>query len=221
LRLWREGFDVVYGARASRRGETFVKRRTAAWFYRVFNSLSPLPIPPDAGDYRLIDRRVAAVLRNLPERSRFLKGLYAWVGFKSVGVPYDRPGRAAGMTKWTQWRLWNFALDGLFSFSTLPLRVWTYFGAAIAVVAFAYGGFIVARTLALGVDIPGYASLFTAVLFLGGVQLLSIGILGEYIGRIFLEVKRRPLYVVESSVPSNLVPKGEQAEKERSGPQGN
>ena len=206
LKHWREGFDVVYGVRVSRRSDSFFKRQSALWFYAVFNHLSPLPIPANAGDFRLFDRRVADVIRSLPERNRFMKGLFAWVGFNSIGVPYERPSRTDGQTKWNNWGLWNFALDGLLSFSTVPLRIWTYFGALIAAVAFIYGGFIVARTLLLGVDMPGYASLFTAVLFLGGVQLLSIGIVGEYIGRMFLEVKRRPLYVVESNYPEKHPP---------------
>ena len=201
LKYWREGFDVIYGVRVSRRGDTFFKRQTASWFYAVFNRLSPLPIPANAGDFRLFDRRVADVIRALPERNRFMKGIFAWVGFTSVGVPYERPARIDGHTKWNTWGLWNFALDGLLSFSTVPLRVWTYFGAVIAALAFIYGSFIVIRTLIWGVDMPGYASLFTAVLFLGGIQLLSIGIVGEYIGRMFIEMKRRPLYVVEGSYP--------------------
>jgi glycosyltransferase involved in cell wall biosynthesis len=206
LKHWREGYDVVYGVRVSRRSDRFLKRQSASWFYAVYNRLSPLPIPVNAGDFRLFDRRVADVIRRLPERTRFLKGLFAWVGFKSIGIPYERPARIDGYTKWSPWGLWNFALDGLLSFSTVPLRIWTYFGATIAAVAFIYGGVIVIRTLVMGVEMPGYASLFTAVLFLGGVQLLSIGIIGEYIGRMFLETKKRPLYVVESSYPAHHPP---------------
>jgi glycosyltransferase involved in cell wall biosynthesis len=198
---WREGYDVVYGVRSSRKHDGRMKRTTAALFYSIFNALSPLHMPDNAGDFRLIDRRVADVIRQMPERNRFMKGLFAWVGFSSIGVPYERPQRAAGSTKWNIWSLWNFALDGLFSFSTLPLRVWTYIGGIVALLAFAYGSFIVVRTLILGVVIPGYASLLTVVLFLGGVQLLSIGVLGEYLGRLFIEVKARPLYVVESIYP--------------------
>ena len=204
LEKWREGYDVVYGVRTSRKYDTVAKRTTAAMFYRVFNSLSTLHVPDNAGDFRLIDRRVADVLRQMPERNRFMKGLFAWVGFNSVGVPYERPERAAGNTKWGNWKLWNFALDGLFSFSTLPLRVWTYIGAIVAIFSFSYGSFIIIRTLILGIDIPGYASLLTVVLFLGGLQLLSIGVLGEYLGRLFIEVKKRPLYVVESIYPSDM-----------------
>jgi len=201
LEKWREGYDVVYGVRACRQHDSLAKRTTAALFYRIFNNLSPLHVPENAGDFRLIDRRVADVIRQMPERNRFMKGLFAWVGFNSVDVPYERPKRAAGSTKWGNWRLWNFALDGLFSFSTLPLRVWTYIGATVAILSFCYGSFIIIRTLFLGIVIPGYASLLTVVLFLGGVQLLSIGVLGEYLGRLFIEVKGRPLYIIESIYP--------------------
>jgi len=201
IQRWREGYDVVYGVRTQRRHDGFTKRTSATWFYRIFNSLSRMQIPSNAGDFRLIDRRVADVIRKMPERNRFMKGMFAWVGFNSIGVPYERPARAAGNTKWNNWRLWNFALDGLVSFSTLPLRVWTYVGAVVAALSFFYGSFIVIRTLVLGIDMPGYASLLTTVLFLGGLQLLSIGVLGEYLGRLFIEVKGRPLYVVESTYP--------------------
>jgi glycosyltransferase involved in cell wall biosynthesis len=204
LAAWREGYDVVYGVRTSRRHDSFLKRHSAALFYRVFNRLSGLRMPENAGDFRLIDRRVAEVLRRMPERNRFMKGLFAWVGFRAIGVPYERPPRAAGHTKWNQWRLWNLALDGLVGFSTVPLRVWTYIGAVIAFLAFGYGSFIVIHTLVLGIDLPGYASLLTVVLFLGGVQLLSIGVIGEYLGRLFIEVKGRPLYVVDATYPPSL-----------------
>jgi glycosyltransferase involved in cell wall biosynthesis len=210
IERWREGYDVVYGVRTCRKHDTLAKRASAVWFYRLFNRLSDLHIPENAGDFRLIDRRVADVLRRLPERNRFMKGLFSWVGFRSVGVPYERPARSNGRTKWNHWRLWNFALDGLLSFSTLPLRVWTYVGSVVAALSFAYGSFIVIRTLVLGVDLPGYASLLTTVLFLGGVQLLSIGVIGEYLGRLFIEVKGRPLYIVESTYPPRQSPQGVQ-----------
>jgi hypothetical protein len=170
---------------------------TAGWFYRLFNRLSQTRIPENAGDFRLIDRRAADVLRGLPERNRFMKGLFAWVGFRSIGVPYERAPRAAGTTKWNYWRLWNFAIDGLVSFSTVPLRVWTYVGALVALCSFLYALIIVARVILFGIDVPGYASLMTVVLFIGGVQLLSLGVIGEYLGRLFVEVKGRPVYVVD------------------------
>lgn len=197
LERWREGYDVVYGIRIDRISDTCFKRLTAKWFYRAFNRLAHIEIPENVGDFRLLDRRVADVLRQLPERNRFMKGLFAWVGFRSVGVSYARPPRAVGETKWGFWGLWNFALDGLVSFSTVPLRVWTYIGATVSGLAFLYAIFIVTRVLWLGVDVPGYASLLTATLFMGGMQLLSIGVIGEYLGRLFIETKARPIYVVE------------------------
>jgi polyisoprenyl-phosphate glycosyltransferase len=176
---WRCGYDVVYGVRVKRDSDSASKRITAGWFYRIFNRLSPTPIPENTGDFRLIDRRVADALEGLAERNRFMKGLFAWVGFPSIGVAYERPVRLVGSTKFNYWRLWNFALDGLTSFSTVPLRIWTYVGAVFAILAFCYAAFIVLRTLWFGVEMPGYASLMAIVLFLGGVQLLSLGVLGR------------------------------------------
>jgi glycosyltransferase involved in cell wall biosynthesis len=194
---WREGYDIVYGVRTQRTWDTATKRLSASWFYRVFNTMSPVRIPENVGDFRLVDRRAVEVLRQLPERNRFMKGLFAWVGFNAVGVPYERPPRAAGSTKFNLWRLWNFAIDGVVSFSTTPLRAWFYVGVAIATIAVLYALFIVTRVLILGIDTPGYASLLIAVLLMGAIQLLSLGIIGEYLGRLFLEVKSRPIYVVE------------------------
>ncbi len=194
---WREGYDIVYGVRTQRAWDTTAKRVSAGWFYRIFNSLSPVRIPENVGDFRLVDRRAIEVLRQLPERNRFMKGLFAWVGFNAIGVPYERPQRAAGSSKFNLWRLWNFALDGVVSFSTAPLRAWFYVGVVIAAVAVLYALFIVTRVLIFGVDTPGYASLLIAVLLMGAIQLLSLGIIGEYLGRLFLEVKGRPIYVVE------------------------
>lgn len=197
IRHWRdEGYDMVYGVRQSRRADSTAKRQTAGWFYRVFNRVSDTPIPPNAGDFRLLDRRVVEVLRRLPERNRFMKGLYAWTGFRQLGVPYHRPARQVGSSKFHYWKLWNFALDGIFSFSTLPLRVWSYLGGVIALMAFGYILVIITKVLLLGRDVPGYASLMTTVLFFGGMQLLSIGILGEYLGRLVVESKQRPLYLI-------------------------
>ena len=194
---WREGYDIVYGVRTARRTDTTAKRMSAGWFYWAFNAMSPVRIPANVGDFRLVDRRAAEVLRQLPERNRFMKGLFAWVGFNSIGVPYERPERAAGTTKFNYWRLWNFALDGVVSFSTAPLRAWFYVGLVIAAIAVFYAIFIITRVLILGIDTPGYASLLIAVLLMGAIQLLSLGIIGEYLGRLFLEVKGRPIYVVE------------------------
>jgi glycosyltransferase involved in cell wall biosynthesis len=197
LEKWREGYDVVYGVRSARESDTATKRMSAGWFYRIFNVLSHVKIPANAGDFRLVDRRAVEILRRLPERNRFMKGLFAWVGFNTVGVPYERPARAVGRTKFNIWGLWNFALDGLVSFSTTPLRAWFYVGVVLAGISFLYALFIIARVLLFGIDTPGYASLLSAVLFMGGIQLLSLGIIGEYLGRLFVEVKGRPIYVVE------------------------
>ena len=194
---WREGYDIVYGIRAARTSDTAAKRLSAGWFYWAFNSMSPVRIPANVGDFRLVDRRAVEVLRQLPERNRFMKGLFAWVGFNSVGVPYVRPSRAAGLTKFNLWRLWNFALDGVVGFSTVPLRASFYGGLVIAAIAVLYALFIITRVLLFGIDTPGYASLLIAVLGMGAIQLVSIGIIGEYLGRLFHEVKGRPIYVVE------------------------
>lgn len=197
MEKWREGYDVVYGQRDDRQTDSFLKRATAGRFYKLFNAVAGIKIPENTGDFRLMDRKVVDAIKALPERSRFMKGLFAWVGFQSVGVPYARPARAAGETKFNYWRLWNFALDGFVSFSSAPLRVWSYVGGAISLFAFLYASFIIARTLVTGVDVPGYASLTTFILFLGGVQIISIGVLGEYISRLFMEVKGRPIYIVD------------------------
>jgi len=194
---WREGYDVVYGKREDRGADSFAKRLTAGGFYRLFNKVSGTKIPDNTGDYRLMDRKVVNAVNALPERSRFMKGLFAWVGYRSAGVSYVRPARAAGETKFNYWRLWNFAIDGFVSFSTAPLRVWSYIGGGIALLSFVYASFIILRTIITGVDAPGYASLATFILFLGGIQIISIGVLGEYISRLFTEVKQRPVYLVD------------------------
>jgi glycosyltransferase involved in cell wall biosynthesis len=193
---WREGYDVVYATRRVRQGESWLKRFTAKAFYKVATWISPVPIPPNTGDFRLLDRRVVEALKQLPERNRFMKGLFAWVGYKQTSILYDRPQRYKGLTKWNYWKLWNLALDGITSFSFLPLQVWSYLGLIFSLIAFCYGSFLIIWTLFLGIKVPGYASIMVAVLFLGGVQLLSLGILGEYLGRIYQEVKGRPLYLV-------------------------
>ena len=196
---WEAGYDVVYGVRASRAQDGLVKRVTAKGFYGLFNRLAEINMPPDAGDFRLMDRSVVEVLKALPERNRFMKGLFAWVGFRQTGVAFERPRRAAGKTSWRYWRLWNFALDGLTAFSTVPLRLWTYVGGAAALGAFGYAAFLVVDTLVHGRDVPGYASLMVAVLLSLGLQMLAMGVIGEYLGRIFQEVKRRPLYVTRKA----------------------
>lgn len=195
---WREGYDVVYAKRRTRQGETWMKRFTANVFYRVIGRMSKVPIPADTGDFRLLDRQVVTALQRLPERTRFMKGLFAWVGFRQTYIEYDRSERYRGKTSWNYWKLWNFAVDGITSFSLAPLKIWTYAGLGLSLTAFIYAGFLVVRTLIFGIDLPGYASLMVVVLFLGGVQLLTLGILGEYLGRIYEEVKGRPLYLVRA-----------------------
>ena len=196
---WEEGFDVAYGVRVDRSTDTAAKRATARAFYRLFNKVSDVDMPADAGDFRLMDRRVVDALTALPERNRFNKGLFAWVGYRQAPVPYVREARAAGQSSWRWWRLWNFALDGIVAFSSAPIRVCTYVGALLGVAAIALAAWIAVRTLVEGVDIPGYASLAVFVLFGSGVQMLAIGMLGEYVARIYHEVKRRPLYLVQAA----------------------
>jgi glycosyltransferase involved in cell wall biosynthesis len=196
---WKEGYDVVYATRRSREGETWLKRLTANAFYRAIAKISRVPIPNNTGDFRLLDRRVVDALKLIPERTRFMKGLFAWVGYKQASVMFDRKPRYKGATTWNYWKLWNFALDGIFSFSSAPLKIWSYLGLIISFISLLYASFLVIRTLAQGIDVPGYASLIVAILFLGGIQLITLGILGEYIGRIYDEVKGRPLYLVRES----------------------
>ena len=200
---WRAGFDMVYAQRRERAGETWLKRATAAWFYRLMEHLGRVSIPRDTGDFRLMSRRVVEALRTMREHHRFMKGLFAWVGFPSMAVPYDRAARHAGATTWNYWKLWNLALEGITSFTVMPLKAATYLGLMVALVSVAYAVVIVARTLFLGNPVAGYPSLLTTVLFLGGVQLMTLGVIGEYLGRIFNETKQRPLYFVERYMPSD------------------
>ncbi len=193
---WREGFDVVYGTRRTRQGEGWFKRMSATLFYRVIASMTAIDIPRNTGDFRLMDRRVVDAIGRLPERSRFMKGLFAWVGFRQTAVLYDRQPRHLGTTKWNYWRLWNFAIDGITSFSSFPLKIWSYLGCFIALVSIVYGIVRIIRHFIIGIDVPGYDSLLVAILFLGGVQLISLGVIGEYLARIYIEVKGRPLYLV-------------------------
>jgi len=201
---WRQGFDMVYAQRRARAGESWMKRLTAAWFYRLMEHLGRVPMPRDTGDFRLMSRRVVEALRQLREQHRFMKGLFAWVGFPSMAVPYDRAPRHAGTSKWGYWRLWNLALEGITSFTVMPLKVATYLGLFVAFVSVAYALVIVVKTLVLGNPVAGYPSLVTIVLFLGGVQLMTLGVIGEYLGRIFNETKQRPLYFVERYEPSEV-----------------
>jgi len=205
LAVWRQGNDVVYAQREERRGETWLKRTTAYMFYRVVGNVSRVAVPPDAGDFRLLSRRAILALRRFREQHRYMKGLFAWIGFAQKAVRYQRDPRFAGQTKWNYWRLWNFALEGITSFTTIPLRLATYIGVLIAIGAFAYGTFMIIRTLLHGNPVPGYPSLVVIVLFLGGAQLTAVGVLGEYLGRVFNETKQRPLYLVKDYKPAARV----------------
>lgn len=200
VKKWEEGYDMVYGIRNDRKSDTFLKRWTAKLFYKTYNLMTRSPIPYNAGDYRLIDRKIINAILSLKERNVFMKGVFGWTGFKSVGIKYVRQKRRAGESKWNYWKLWNFALDGITASTTFPLRIWTYLGTLLSVTGMFYAFYIIMRTLVHGTDVPGYASLLVFILLLGGVQMIILGILGEYIGRIFIEVKNRPLYIVEKKV---------------------
>ena len=197
---WREGHEMVFGVRRCRNSDGWAKRITAGLYYRAHNAVSADKIPENAGDFRLLDRKVVEVIRKLPERNRFMKGLFAWAGFRQAAVEYDRVERATGTTKFNYWKLWTLALDGITSASTVPLRIWSYVGALVALFALGYAGFVAFDTMMFGNPVPGYASIMTSVLFLGGIQLISLGVLGEYVGRILTETKQRPLYVVRDTV---------------------
>ena len=201
LQTWREGYDVVLMRRRVRANESWLKKATSHAFYRVISRMGTIPIPEDVGDFRLLSRRAVAALRRLPERSRFMKGLFAWIGYPTRELLYDRDGRFAGDSKFNYWRLWNFALEGITSFSAAPLKSASYFGMAIALVAFAYGLFIMLKTLLYGDPVPGFPTLVTLVLLLGGLQLVALGVIGEYLARMFVEVKQRPLYLVARHLP--------------------
>jgi len=197
---WREGYKVVLATRKSRRGEGLFKRAAAAAYYKLMGNLLTIKLPPQTGDFRLMDQQVVEVVRLLPERTRFMKGLFAWVGFSTAQIYFDRPPRAVGSAKQGVRALWQLAKDGLFSFTTLPLRLTTYLGLIISLVAFGYGGWLIVRTMLFGADVPGYASIMAGILCMGGVQLVCLGILGEYVGRIYRESKQRPLFVVEEKI---------------------
>jgi len=198
IEQWANGAEVVLARRADRSSDAFLKQKTAEFFYKVHNSLSSIKIPDNVGDFRLMDRVAVDALKRLPERQRFMKGLFAWVGYKTVIVDYTRNARAAGTTKFSGWKLWNFAVEGITSFSTVPLRVWTYIGGVGALLTIIYALIIILRTVILGIDLPGYASLLVSILFFGSLQLIGIGVLGEYLGRIYMENKQRPIYLVRA-----------------------
>ena len=204
LLAWRDGADVVNMRRRHRAGDNWLKRTTAHAFYRVLNWLSKVPIPVDIGDFRLLSKRAVDALNDLPERNRFMKGLFAWIGFTQVTIDYDREPRAAGDSKWRYWQLWNFALEGITGFSIAPLKVATYVGFLTALSAFVYASYVVVKTLVLGDPVRGFPTLVVLIAFLGGLQLMAIGVLGEYLGRLFLETKRRPLYLIQDFRAPNL-----------------
>ncbi|KAA3645921.1 MAG: glycosyltransferase [Proteobacteria bacterium] len=204
IAAWHEGYDVVYATRKQRQGESWAKKTTANWFYRILNTMSDTAIPKDTGDYRLMSKKAYRAVNQLRERNRFMKGLFAWVGYKQKQLYFEREPRAAGETKWNYNKLWRFALDGITSFSYLPLRFATWIGMTVATFAFIYGLVIIVKTLILGNQVPGYPSLMVVILFLGGIQLTALGVIGEYLGRMFNETKQRPLYLVDEYKPPSF-----------------
>lgn len=202
IKEWKNGYDVVYAKRTVRHGESILKKATANGFYRVMQWLGSVRLPEDTGDFRLLNRKALNALNTLDEKNRFMKGLFAWIGFRQKAVLYKRDPRHAGTSKWNYWKLWNFALDGITSFTTAPLKISTYLGLFTALGAFLYGIFIIFQTLIFGSEVPGYPSLVVIILFIGGIQLTAIGVLGEYLGRVFGEIKNRPLYFVNEYLPS-------------------
>lgn len=197
LAEWNKGYDVVVAKRIDRSTDSWAKKLTAELFYKFHNAVAQVEIPENVGDFRLINRRVVNAIQQLPENQRFMKGIFSWVGFKTSVIEYKREAREAGETSFNGWKLWNFALDGITSFSTAPLRIWLYVGSVISAIAFLYLSVTIIKTLIFGIDSPGYASLISVILFLGGVQLIGIGVLGEYVGRLYMESKRRPSYIIE------------------------
>lgn len=209
---WREGYDDVHGTRIEREGEGWIKKVTAHAFYRVIQRLSKTEIPTDTGDFRLLSPRALAALRQLRERHRFMKGLFGWIGFNRIAVPYQRDARAAGTSKFNLWKLWNFALEGITSFSSAPLRLATYAGLATAVMAFVFAVWIVGKALLFGDRVAGWPTMMVVILFLGGVQLIALGMIGEYLGRLYEESKQRPLYLVDHWIPAAAGVCSEQSE---------
>ena len=193
---WEKGAEVVLAKRVDRSEDTIFKRKSAEFFYKVHNKLANINIPDNVGDFRLMDKMVVESINELRERQRFMKGIFAWVGFKTETIEYVRTSRREGDSKFSGWKLWNLALEGFTSFSTIPLRLWTYIGGLGAIVSVLYALFISIRTMVYGVDVPGYASLIVIFLFISSLQMLSVGVLGEYIGRIYMETKNRPIYVI-------------------------
>ncbi len=202
IEIWESGFEVVLAKRESRPNDSWMKRTSATFFYRIHNRLATLQLPQDVGDFRLLDRIVIDALKSMPERQRFMKGLFAWVGFKQATIGYVRGRRDYSESRFSFWKLWNLAVEGITSFSTLPLRIWTYLGLFIAVSSMGFGLFIIGHALFLGREVPGYASMMTVILFLGGIQLIGLGVIGEYLGRNYMESKGRPIYVIRRQFPN-------------------
>jgi glycosyltransferase involved in cell wall biosynthesis len=196
IERWRDGYEIVNAVRRCRE-DGLLKRVGATLFYRLYNAIADMEIPPEVGDFRLIDRKVVDILKQFPERTRFMKGLFAWVGFRQIEIPFDRPGRRTGTTSWSFRRLSTFAIDGITAFSTVPLRIATYVGLGLFLLAILYTAFLIGRVVLVGRDTPGYASLMVTMLLFGGIQFTALGVLGEYIGRIYQEVKRRPLFIID------------------------
>jgi glycosyltransferase involved in cell wall biosynthesis len=208
LAEWQKGADVVLAKRRDRSTDGYLKRHSASLFYHLLNHIAYPHIEENVGDFRLMDRKVVDVIKALPEQQLFMKGVLSWAGFDVAIVEYDRAPRAVGQSKFNAWKLWNLALDGITSFSTLPLRLWSYIGGCISLLALVYAGYLVLDKVLFGNAVPGYPSLMTAILFLGGVQLIGIGILGEYVGRIYMEAKHRPRYVVKDVIRSRATEEG-------------
>jgi glycosyltransferase involved in cell wall biosynthesis len=200
IEKWEEGAEVVLAKRVDRETDRAIQKLSANYFYKFHNRISDIDIPADVGDFRLMDRKVVEALKTLPETRRFMKGLFAWVGFRTTTVEYKVAPREHGTTSFNTWKLWNFALEGITSFSSVPLRVWTYLGFAVSTLSFLYAGYLLIKTLFFGADTPGYASIMITVLFASGAQLIGIGVLGEYVGRIFAESKNRPVYIVRDVI---------------------
>ena len=208
VRLWQSGFDVVLAKRRARAADGWMQRNSARLFYWTHNLMADPELPFDVGDFRLMDRSVVNALKSMPETRRFMKGLFAWAGFRTTSVEFDRPARSSGQSSFNTWRLWNLALEGITSFSTSLLRIWTYVGIFIALASFVYAGWLITRVLVHGVEVPGYASLAVMIMFLGGIQLVGTGILGEYLGRAYLETKRRPVYILRKRHTASSISKG-------------
>lgn len=203
VKEWQQGFDMVLAKRVDRSTDHWSKRVTASWFYKVHNAISNPKLEENVGDFRLMSRNVVDAIIQMPERHLFMKGILSWAGFSTTVVEYERPSRIAGDTKFNGWKLWNLALEGLTSFSTVPLRIWTYTGIGVALIALLYAFWMILNKIIWGNPVPGYPSLMTAILFLGGIQLIGIGVLGEYIGRIYMEAKQRPRYIIKNIVKNN------------------